>query len=150
MGTFFINMSFIDLSWRSRSHRWTDISDLKCYKALLRVFWSGSHGDDSLAAVLFMSVKTLQCYNVRSGCTEPGGFSAPRDWLMTVVDSIPEPHRKGGWGCGWGCGMDRIVNGQEPRLEVKRAGMIGEWLRSELGRAEAAIKMEKLLGGTVG
>lgn len=145
-GYIFINMSFIDLSWRYCSRRWTDISDLKCYKELLRVFWSGSHGDDSLAAVLFVSVKTFLCYNVRSGCTEPGGFSAPRDWLMTVVDSIQEPHRKGGWGRG----MDKIVNGQEPRLEVKRARTTGERFRSELGREEAAIKMEKLLGGTVG
>lgn len=41
--------------------------------------FNGNHGDVALVAVIFIAVKTLLCYKVRSCCAELPVFGAPWD-----------------------------------------------------------------------
>lgn len=54
--------------------------------SLKLVVWSnGNHGDLALVAGIFIAVKTLLYYKVRSCFAKPPVFGAILDWLMTLL-----------------------------------------------------------------
>lgn len=110
----------------------------------LMVCCNGNHGDVALITVIFMAVKTLWCYKVRSCCAEPPGLGAPWDWLMTLLSVQSKKctrRESGGWDSrreGRKGGRTRWI-GQEQRVERRT----GECFRSELRWKEMTVKLEK-------